>query len=63
MATRIILSIVVAFAVAILVYLLGWLCVDTTPLDGFGEALKNVSWAPGILAGVWYFFKGKPVTV
>lgn len=57
MIVRVILSIVVAVAVAVLVKLVGAGLLDAG-VSNTGTYLTGVSVLLGILAGIWYFFAG-----
>lgn len=55
MVSRIVLSILVGIVVAFVVYVVGELL---APITTLGSILVNVSYAAGVIAGIWYFFAG-----
>lgn len=55
MVSRIVLSILVGVVVAFVVYVVGELLIPITTL---GNILVNISYAAGVVAGIWYFFAG-----
>jgi len=60
MIGRSVLAVVIGSVVGLACILLGMLLVslDIPPAEAVGRFLENYAWVIGILAGLWYFFRG-----
>lgn len=61
MLKRIVISVLIAIAVGIVVYLIGVLLSTATPLVALGSILEGFAWLLGLIAGIWFFVTNENV--